>query len=66
MRLALIRLITALVVFLGAALLSAQDKKLIIGYTARDLNNFPLLRPKREDSSKKLVKQLNWCKFART
>jgi len=27
---------------LGSALASAQDKKLVIGYTARDLNNFPL------------------------
>ena len=31
-----------LILLASAAQLSAQEKKLIIGYTARDLNNFPL------------------------
>ncbi len=31
-----------LILLVSAAPLSAQEKKLIIGYTARDLNNFPL------------------------
>jgi ABC-type nitrate/sulfonate/bicarbonate transport system substrate-binding protein len=37
-----IALALGLIVLASTAQLSAQEKKLIIGYTARDLNNFPL------------------------